>query len=65
MTLDVVDEIEKLIMGKTAPKDREREWLLLYLAGSEVRTLRLTRDVLREQLESHGIKPLVVRTEAA
>ena len=58
---DVVKEIDTLIMGKTAPKDRRVEWLLLYLAGCELRALRLTREILREQLIAEGIKPLVVK----
>ena len=58
---DVVKEIETLIMGKTAPKDRQREWVLLYLAGCELRGLRLLCETLREQLISEGITPLVVK----
>jgi hypothetical protein len=60
---DVVKEIETLIMGKTAPKDRRLEWLLLYLAGSEIRALRLLCETLREQLIAEGIKPLVAKYE--
>lgn len=41
---DVVAEIEKLIMHKTAPKGHELEWTLLYLAGCEIRRLRAKFD---------------------
>jgi hypothetical protein len=62
---DVVKDIETLVMGKTAPKDRQMEWLLLYLAGSEIRALRLLCATLREQLISDGIAPLVVKYDAS
>ena len=62
---DVVKDIETLIMGKTAPKDRQVEWLLLYLAGCELRGLRLLCATLREQLIEEGITPLVVKYDAS
>ncbi len=60
---DVVAEIEKLIMRKTAPEGHEVEWLLLYIACCELRALRLTREILREQLKSAGIVPVVVESD--
>jgi hypothetical protein len=47
---NIVSVIEELIMGKTAPKGHEKEWALLYLAGSELRRSRLKMSLQQQAL---------------
>ena len=50
MTPDVLAEIDRLVMGGPAPKGAEQAHVLLYLAGAEIRRLRLQAEVHKAAL---------------
>lgn len=48
---DVLAEIDRLVMGGIAPKGGEQAYILLYLAGAEIRRLRLQAEVHKTALK--------------